>query len=238
MAPLRRLLFVLGVVAATVGLLAVGVPTAAQDATQTPTPAQGAAVEAHPVAIHQGTCQQPSPEPAYDIGEARPFIGDDDQVIPQEQYQGTLTAPPVLTSGIGIDANLDDLLGDTPYVVLVHESAQAYQSYIACGEIGGPVVGDELVVALRPLNNSGYAGTATLRRDGDQTTGNLYVFGQVLGFTGGQAGPTPTPAPSPTPGPSPMPTPSPTPAPTDTPQPPPPTPTPATMVPVTATPTG
>ena len=125
-----------------------------------------------------------------------------------------------------------------PHVLIVHQSEEAFETYVACGEIGGPIQDDQLVIALRPLNNSGYAGIATLSRDGDNTTSNIYLVSQVLGFTGGQAGPTPTPPPSPTPGPSPMPTPSPTAAPTDTPQPPPPTATPATMVPVTATPTG
>lgn len=242
MERVRRVFFTL-VVAATLGLLAVvGAPAVAQDATQTPTPAQGPAApppETHPAAIHQGTCSQPTPEPAYEAGDVGPFTNDEGQPIPQEEFQGTLTAPPVLTSTeTGIEASLDDLLAqEQPHVLIVHQSAEAFETYIACGELGGPVQDDQLVLALRPMNNSGYAGTATLRRDGDNTQSNIYLYEQVLALSGGQAVPTPTPPPSPTPGPTAAPTQSPTPVPPETPTPPPaPTATPPVVVEVTATP--
>ena len=226
MRPRRRLLPTSVVVAATAGLLLGGGGRGlAQDATQAP-PAQGqpAASESHPAAIHFGTCSQPTAQPTNNAGDVKPVAGDNGP-IPPEQFAGTLTAPPVLTTtATTIAAKLDDLAAkDAPRVILVHRSAQDYATYIACGEIGGPVQDDRLVVALRPLSDSGYAGIAVLERDGDNTTSTIYLFGQVLAFAGGQAGPTPTPPPSPTPGPSPMPTP---------------TPTPATTVPATATPPG
>jgi hypothetical protein len=171
---------------------------------QNATPASGVAspapapTESYPVAIHQGTCANPTAEPAYKIGDIRGFIDSSNQVIPRSQYLGTLTTPPVLTSGVGISPKLDDLLGSTPYVILVHKSAQDYATYIACGEIGGPVVNDQLALALRPLNDSGYYGLAILSRPGaalggsNGTTGNIYLFSGAAGMTGGAMA-TPTP---------------------------------------------
>ena len=212
MKPMRMLICVPVVAAATaVLLLGGGGRGLAQDATQAP-PAQGqtAASESHPAAIHFGTCSQPTAQPTNNAGDVKPVAGDGS--IQPEQFAGTLTAPPVLTTtATTIAAKLDDLAAkDAPRVILVHRSAQDYATYIACGEIGGPVQDDRLVVALRPLSDSGYAGIAVLERDGDNTTSTIYLFGQVLAFAGGQAGSTPTPPP-PAPGPSPMPTPTPTP---------------------------
>jgi hypothetical protein len=156
--------------------------TAPANGTGSPTPAT---TESYPVAIHQGTCANPTTEPAYKIGDIRGFIDSNNQVIPRDQYRGTLTTPPVLTSGVGVSPKLDDLLGSTPYVILVHKSAQDYTTYIACGEIGGPVVDDQLVLALRPLNGSGYYGVAILNQPkigGNGTTGNIYLFSQETGM--------------------------------------------------------
>jgi hypothetical protein len=162
------------------------------------TPASGASpvpatTESFPVAVHQGTCANPTAEPAYKIGDIRGFIDQNNQVIPRSQYMGTLTTAPVLTSGVGIAPKLDDLLGNTPYVILVHKSAEDYTTYIACGEIGGPVVNDQVVLALRPLNDSGYYGLAILNRPGaslggsNGTTGNIYLFSGETGMSGGTA---------------------------------------------------
>jgi hypothetical protein len=199
---------------------------AAQDATQTPTPAQAqapatSAFATYPAAIHEGTCQQPNKEPAYKAGDVKPFTDDSGKPIDQSQYQGVLTGPPVLTTTeTSIDANFDDLVNkDNPHVLIVHQSADQFDTYIACGELGGPVQDDQLVVALRPENNSGFAGTALIKKDGDKTTSNLYLTEQVLALQGGKAGPTPSPAPSPTPAPTAQPTPSPSPAPSPTPSP-------------------
>lgn len=158
-----------------------------------------ATTETYPVAIHQGICAQPTAEPAYQIGELRGFIDQNNQVIPQTQFQGQPTSA-LLTSGIGIVPKLDDLLGSTPYVILVHKSAQDYTTYLACGAIGGPVVGDQLVVALRPLNGSDLAGVAILTRatpglggSNNNTTGNIYLLHLTPGGGTGQAISSPSP---------------------------------------------
>ncbi len=249
MRSVRHTLLIRAVLTAALGLVLSGTATvAAQDATQTPTPAQAApAIATYPAAIHEGTCQQPNKEPAYKAGDVKPFTDESGKPIDQSQYQGVLTGPPVLTTTeTSIDAKFDDLVNkDNPHVLIVHQSADQFDTYIACGELGGPVQDDQLVVGLRPMNNSGFAGTALLKKDGDKTTSNLYLTEQVLALQGGKAGPTPSPAPSPTPAPTAQPTPSPSPAPAPTPSPSPaptatvaptpsPAPTPTVVVQVTA----
>ena len=213
----------------------------AQMMTQTP-PAPAPPTPNHPVALHEGTCQQPTAEPAFDLGETAPFSNDQGTAIPQQEFRGKLTAPPLLISSGQPDVALDNLLDPAkPYVVVVHESEQAYETYLACGEVGGPVIDDRLVIGIRPLNNSGVAGTATFE-GGDQTTGVVYLMTETLALSG-QAAATPPPAETPTPAPtfppaaSPTAEPSPTPAATNTPVPTnTPAPTQPVVVQVTATP--
>jgi hypothetical protein len=164
----------------------------------TATPMPGT-TETYPVAIHQGTCAQPTAEPADQIGELRGFIDQTNQVIPQTNFRGQPTSA-LLTSGIGVAPKLDDLLGATPYVLLVHKSAQDYATYLACGAIGGPVVNDQLVVAVRPLNGSDLAGVAILTRANpglggskNNTTGNIYLLHLTPGGGTGQAISSPSP---------------------------------------------
>ncbi len=223
MRHVRSLLFALVAAAAVVGLLLGGASRGlAQDAGQQGSPVPTPAVPNHPVALHQGTCQQPTPEPAFDLGSTAPFSNEQGTVVPQTELRGTLTAPPLLLSRGNPEVRLDDLLNPAqPYVVIVHESPQTFQTYLACGEVGGAVVDNRLVIGIRPLNNSGYAGTATFEADGDnRTAGTVYLMSQVLAFQGGQAGPTPTPAAPPTPVPTFAATATLTPAPTMTPVPP------------------
>jgi hypothetical protein len=60
------------------------------------------------------------------------------------------------------------------------------------------VANDQLVVALPPLNDSGYAGPAILTPNGDRTEGNVYLFGEVDGVIDTwEAAPTGTPAATP-----------------------------------------
>ena len=205
----------------------------AQDAV-TPTVAPGAAATgagpAHPVAIHQGTCQQPIAEPAYDLGTAGPPTDEQGQVIPP---QGVLTAPPLLEAAAeDIELNLGDLLaGGQPFVVIVHQSAQDYSTYLACGELGGPFVENQLEIALRPVGNAGYAGVATFEGGDDTTTSVVYLITELLGLSGGQTAGTPQPQPTPAAAQGTIPpTQPPTPAPT-APQ----APTPTIVVEVTAT---
>ena len=202
----RHLLFTLALLAA----LGLAVAGSDRSSAQQATPA----VQTMPAAIHQGTCQQPTPEPAYDAGDVKPFTteggepvtGQEGMVVTTEAGQpatqppgtvppqGTVPGAPVLwTTPTQIEANLDDLLAQ-PHAFAVHQSPEAFGTIIACGEIGGQIQDDQLVIALRSVGNSGYAGIAILKRDDDNIESNAYVFSQVT--AGGQLPATPVGTPA------------------------------------------
>ena len=84
-------------------------------------------------------------------------------------FQGADTALPVLASSTTVKASLSDILAQ-PHAINFHESADNLQTYIACGDLGGFVRDGVLYVGLAPENNSGFAGTAVLTDNGDNTT--------------------------------------------------------------------
>jgi hypothetical protein len=103
-----------------------------------------------------------------------------------------------------VPVRLADLLA-APHAINVHQSAEAIDVYIACGEIAGVVrphlrgpMGEGLVVPLRELNDSGYAGMAWLQPEGDETTVTIFLAQGLVGrgpMGGPAGGPTATPAP-------------------------------------------
>lgn len=196
---LRRLLVAVGTIAVALALLVTGgVRGLAQD--QATPPPGVVPVVPHPAAIHQGTCTQPVAEPAFDLGDVGPPTQDGQPLAP-DAIRGQITGPALLTStNPQMEFNMDELLDSgQPYVILIHESAQNFNAILACGEIGGPVIGNELNVGLRPVNNSGMAGIAELVPDGDNTAGTLWVIPEVMSLSGGQQGAPATPE-APTPG--------------------------------------
>ena len=166
----------------------------AQDQTPTPPPAPtGGGMVA---AIHQGSCQQPDQKSTADLGTFGEPTDSDGKVIPA---QGTLTGPPLLqAAATDLPLNLKDTVGSgTPYVVIVHQSAEQYSTYLACGELAGPINGDTLVIALRPVNNGGFAGTAEFNANGDKTNSTVYLITDLLALSGGQTAGTPQSGPTP-----------------------------------------
>ena len=129
----------------------------------------------HPAHIHDGDCATLDPNPAAPLNNLEPRLnetdaeGEDDN--PNEP-QGTLTATAVLYSNSeDVEIAFDDVLASS-HSINVHQSDEDIQTYIACGEIGGVVVDDELVIALHSQNDSGYTGIAILSKDDD---GNVDV---------------------------------------------------------------
>lgn len=242
----RRLFAGFGAIAAVlalfVGLAAYGraqtAPPTVSAAGQTAT--ASAATAAFPVDLHKGSCQKPVAQPDYKLGNAR-RPAKNSTVVPT---QGIETGPPLLQATESAHFNLSDLLkSGQAYVIIVHQSAQQYSTYLACGEVAGPLTDDHLAIGLRPVNNANYAGVTTLNADGDNTDATTYLISDLTALTGGKLTGTPTPQPTPAGAQSAFtPTPAPTSQPTSTPLPPTatpsptPSPTPATKVPVTATP--
>jgi hypothetical protein len=131
---------------------------------------------AFPNHIHAGTCDDLDPNPAAPLNDITEWLNDTDDET-ENSPQGVLTASRVFRGETEIDMSLEDLLASS-YSINVHESAENIENYIACGEIGGVVVdddGDNLVVAIHPLNDSGYHGIAFLEADDDQTTVRVWL---------------------------------------------------------------
>lgn len=103
-----------------------------------------ASTEEHPAHVHDGSCTEFVPEPAYAL---------------ENVVDGT--------SETTVDASIDELL-DEPYVVNVHRSEAKIQEYVACG----PIVStdSERVVDLAAQGDAGLAGTVTMTPQEDGTT--------------------------------------------------------------------
>jgi hypothetical protein len=78
-------------------------------------------------------------------------------------------------------------LTSTAYAVNVHESADNIGNYIACGNIGGAVMGSDLAIGLGERNNSGHSGVAWLHDNGDGTT-TVTIFLTEHEHEGGETG--------------------------------------------------
>src|SRR5215210_7071014 len=147
-------------------VIAVAALTLVVPAGRAQTPVAETEAESHPAHIHSGTCDQlgdvvyPLADVTYPTGEQMGATGGHEVKISEVNH---------------VDMPLQDLLnGD--YAINVHESADAIDVYIACGDIGGVLIPDDdeegrmhLLIGLGELNDSGHTGTAWLASDGDQT---------------------------------------------------------------------
>lgn len=137
------------------------------------------AVITHPAHVHAGTCAELDPNPAYPLDNVGPRLTDDEELPASEDIKGSLTANAVEYSQTEIDVNLDDLLTEA-HALNVHESDQNVGNYIACGDIGGPVLDDKLYIGLTQQNDSGYVGIATFEKKGDDKTEvTVYLFNTI-----------------------------------------------------------
>lgn len=137
----------------------------------------------HPAHIHEGTCDTLGSvvHPLTDVGLAPAADG-----MMSEPMM--MHASEVLTSVTVVEANLDDLLAGE-FAINVHESAENIQNYVACGEISGVIrmhrqsdAPPGLVIPLRELNDSGFAGVAWLEPTSDtQTTVTIFLAEGLIG---------------------------------------------------------
>jgi hypothetical protein len=171
MHPSRSLL--LSIVTLLLGTFMVS-SAAAQDATPEATP--GGPSGGYPVAIHQGTCAEPTAQPAFDLGNA---TGPGTDQGGDVEAVGQQSGPILLVSSSSVDIALDDL-GSQPYVIAVHASPDDYESIVACGQISGVKTDGKIAFALEPIGSSTTVGVAILEEDGDQVQSMVYVFDTLL----------------------------------------------------------
>jgi len=123
--------------------------------------AQEPVAASHPSHVHAGSCAELDPNPAYPLNDVAAVTpGADASAI----EVGTTT----------IAVTLTDLLA-SPYAINVHASAAEIATYIACGDIAGPVVDDQLIIPLREQNESGYSGLAVLASVDAGTSITVYL---------------------------------------------------------------
>jgi plastocyanin len=125
----------------------------------------------HPAHIHSGTCDN--------LGDIVAPLSDVTELTAGESF-GVPTAVLVKESETAVALPLGDILA-APHAINVHESAEAIQNYIACGDIGGRVIDGDLVVGLRELNDSGHHGVAVLAGADDGTGVKVYLAEEGTG---------------------------------------------------------
>ena len=133
---------------------------------------QGEGDAPHPAHIHSGTCDN--------LGDIVAPLSDVTELTAGENF-GAASAILVKHSKTDVALPLGDILS-APHAINVHESAEAIQNYIACGDIGGRVIDGELSIGLGELNGSGHHGVAVLGgNDGTHVTIYLAEDGAEAG---------------------------------------------------------
>ena len=129
----------------------------------------------HPAHIHSGTCATLGDvvHPLSDV--SAQAMNNGTPMAMMDMMMGSGAAIPVESSVTTVQAALSDIVGGE-HAINVHESADNIGNYIACGDIGGAMVGENsLLFGLAPLNDSGYSGIGSLVDNGDGTT-TVYVY--------------------------------------------------------------
>jgi hypothetical protein len=163
----------LGLLTLLLGMFMTG-SAAAQEATPAATP--GGPPTGYPVAIHQGSCAEPTGQPAFDLGNATAPGTDQGGEV---ETVGQQAGPILLVSSSTVEIALDDL-GAQPHVIAVHASPDDYDTIVACGQIGGIKADGRIAFALEPVGSSTTVGVAILEENDDQIQSTVYVFDTLL----------------------------------------------------------
>ncbi|MEZ4505151.1 MAG: cupredoxin family copper-binding protein [Thermomicrobiales bacterium] len=123
--------------------------------------------ESHPAHIHSGTCTELG-DVVFPLSNVSDEIMMDGTPMAGEAMGPSDNA--VEWSVTTVAAPLADIVSGG-HAINIHESAENIGNYIACGNIGGVMMGaSDLAIGLGELNGSGYSGVATLHDNGDGTT--------------------------------------------------------------------
>jgi len=123
---------------------------------------------AHPAHIHAGTCVTLG-DVVFPLSNVGGEMMDAAGTPVAMKETGPTTAIPVGVSVTTVAADLNTIIAGG-HAINIHESAENIGNYIACGDIGGNVMGSDLAIGLGELNDSGYSGAAWLHDNGDGTT--------------------------------------------------------------------
>lgn len=119
------------------------------------------------VALHTGTCESPSAEPAFMLGEARTWglseEGGDEEA--EENFRGVENVVGVLSVDETIDVTFGDLFDNEPHVLVVHPSQEEMGTVLACGPLGGIEDDGRIVIGIASMSDDGVTGMAILDED-------------------------------------------------------------------------
>ncbi|HQY30318.1 MAG TPA: hypothetical protein PK691_03485 [Thermomicrobiales bacterium] len=141
----------------------------------TPSNDMAAMTNGHPAHIHSGTCTELGEivAPLSNVGPMA--LNNGTPAAMDTATVGAADAVAVMSSITTVDMSLQDIVG-SPHALNVHESMENIQNYVACGNIGGMMIGaTDLQFGLMELNDSGISGVASLHDNGDGTT-TVYVY--------------------------------------------------------------
>jgi len=119
-----------------------------------------------PLFVIGGTCSKPDESISYNLIDAGSEAVDADP-------EGSESAIVAVRSLTDIRVLLEDLLAE-PHAVVVRASATS-DTDIACGDVGGVLANGVVAFGLKERNGSGYAGTAELSQQDDQTRVNVLI---------------------------------------------------------------
>ena len=137
-------------------------------------------LDLHPAHTHTGTCLQPGEIVSTLSPVSNAYVVDGESMVVPE-IVGSEGGVPVEYSSTTLPVALSDILSGQ-FIVDVKVSEEDQLNSVACGEIGGLMLGTaDLPIGMLPVNDSGHYGTAWLHDNGDGTT-NLSI---ALIATGG-----------------------------------------------------
>lgn len=126
----------------------------------------------HPAKLHEGSCADLGRVVATfngvggEVDLAGNPVAQAEAVNPDSAYQ-------VMRSETESDLSLDDILA-APHALMVYESDEDLTG-IACGNLGGARLGDELAVGLAEINTPGHVGLALFEADDAGLDVTIYV---------------------------------------------------------------
>jgi plastocyanin len=178
-------LFPTGAITLALGLTLAGLsPGLAQDEATTPAAGEG---DPPVAALHPGDCADSEAAPIADLGVLAPYGAAQGQDA--ATYRGVQTdALPVLSTNVTLDLPFDNVFSEQqPHALAIHQNAASFGTLLACGEVAGAEIDGRVVIGLRPLNESGYAGVAMLDDDDagflglgeDQTQITIYLISDL-----------------------------------------------------------
>lgn len=130
----------------------------------------------HPARIHTGTCEELGGV-AFPLNGVGASVDLENAPIPTPSVVNEESAYQVMVGETTIDGSLDDLLA-ADHAVMIYESDEAMDA-IACGNLGGAMMGDSLITGLAESGHAGHLGFAIFEPSGEQTVVTV-IIGHAL----------------------------------------------------------